>query len=67
MGEIYLGYEQNIAANEYALKSWNNLIGTPIGLLEGYHSGGIKAESLGDLIFKAGSLGLLGIIAHKAD
>lgn len=65
--EIYLQYDQNIAANEYALKSWNNLIGTPIVLLEGYHTGGIKAESLGDLIFKAGGLGLLGVAVTKVD
>lgn len=65
--EIYLQYEQNIAANEYALKSWSNLIGTPIMLLEGYHTGGIKAESLGDLIFKAGGLGLLGVAVTKVN
>lgn len=65
--EVYLSHEQIIAANEYALKSWNNLIGTPIGLIEGYHAGGLKPEALGDLIFKAGSLGLLGIAVNKAD
>jgi hypothetical protein len=65
--EVYLRYEQNIAANEYALKSWNNLIGTPIVLLEGYHTGGIKPEALGDLIFKFGGLGLFGIAVKKAD
>jgi hypothetical protein len=65
--EVYLQYEQNIAANEYALKSWNNLVGTPIVLLEGYHTGGIKVESLGDLIFKAGGLGLFGILVNKAN
>jgi len=65
--DAYLRYEQNIVAKEYALNSWNNLVGTPIVLLEGYHTGGIKAEALGDLILKAGGLGLLGIAVKKSD
>src|SRR3546814_19980115 len=41
-----------IATNEYALKSWDNLIGPPIALLDSYHAAGIKPEAVGDLIFK---------------
>lgn len=65
--EVYLMYEQNLAAKEYAIQSWNNLVGTPIVFLEAYHSGGVKVEVVSDLIFKATGLGLLGIAVHKVD
>src|SRR3546814_9746455 len=54
-------------SNEYALKSWDNLIGPPIALLDSYHAAGIKPEAVGDLIFKAMAVGALGVIAVKED
>ena len=63
--DVHLGYEQQLIANEYALKSWNNLIGSPILVLEGYHTGGIKPEALADVITKLGGLGLFGIAVGK--
>lgn len=63
--DVHLGYEQQLIANEYALKSWNNLIGSPILVLEGYHTGGIKPEALADVITKLGGLGLFGIVVGK--
>lgn len=63
--ESYLDLEQNVLNDEYALKSWNNLISTPIALIDGYHAGGIKPEALGDLLAKFAGLGLLGIAVDK--
>ena len=65
--DAYLLAEQNILITEYALKSWDNVIGTPLTQIDGYHAGGLKPESLGDLIFKIGGTGLLGIMVGKVN
>lgn len=65
--DAYLLAEQNILITEYALKSWDNVIGTPLTQIDGYHTGGLKPESLGDLIFKIGGTGLLGIMVGKVN
>jgi hypothetical protein len=54
-----------IGATEYALRSWDNLIGPPISLLAAYHAGGVKPETIADLIVKFGALGFGGVIGGK--
>jgi hypothetical protein len=54
-----------IGATEYALRSWDNLIGPPIALLAAYHAGGVKPETIADLIVKFGALGFGGVIGGK--
>lgn len=63
---VYLDLELGARNDEYVLKSWNNLIATPLALIDGYHAGGIKAEAVGDLLVKLGGLGILGIAVDRS-
>lgn len=65
--DIQLDAEVIVQANEYALRSWDNLVRTPLDVLQAYHAGGIKPAELADLIIKAGGVGLLAIIAGRVN
>lgn len=56
---INIRHHETLAAKEAAVRSWNNLIETPIAQLDAYYASGIKASEIADLFVKA--LGLTAI------
>lgn len=52
-------HRETLVAKENAVRSWNNLVVTPIGELDAYFQSGIKATEIADLLVKA--LGLTAI------
>ena len=56
---INIRHRETLAAKEAAIRSWNNLVETPITQLDAYYASGIKASEIADLFVKA--LGLTAI------
>ena len=56
---INIRHHETLATKEVAVRSWNNLVETPIAQLDAYFASGIKASEIADLFVKA--LGLTAI------
>lgn len=68
--EVELGHygnRQRLAADEYAIDTWNALLAAPIDQLVAYHEAGITSEAVADAMSGLIGLGLLGFIAVDGD
>ena len=62
---INIRHHETLAAKETAVRSWNNLVETPLEQLDAYYASGIKASEIADLFVKA--LGLTAIAIGVSD
>jgi len=57
-------HRRTAVANRSNLQAWDNLVGTPLSILEGYYAAGIKPDTIVDAL--ASLLGLTGIAVGAA-
>ena len=50
---IDLNHRESLLSDDFALKSWDNLVAGGMTQLAGYHAEGLKPEAIADLILKA--------------
>ena len=60
-----LDHRRAVAANRATIHAWDNLISVPIDQLAAYHSSGIKASEIADLLVKAIGLGAIAVGVSK--